>query len=152
MTTVTIDTGELDRFLADFPEALARAQKRALEGIGAEAASLAGRAFRSESLRPEPWAPRKPSKHDDGHPLLIRSGALRQSVGWRLEGAGAVAVGSDREYAAYHQFGTKNMPARPFLPFDRDGNPAPRFMRKIQRRVQEAYEDEIRKIFGNGGG
>ena len=77
---VKVDTSKFDRTLADFPAKLATAQGRALRYIGQTVASRATMAFRNPALRPSPWAPRKPSKRDDGHPLLIRSGNLRQSV------------------------------------------------------------------------
>ena len=69
---VKVDTKGLEQKLADFPVRLAAAQKRILEYIGAAVQSRTTQAFRTASFRPSPWAPRKPSKRDDGHPLLIR--------------------------------------------------------------------------------
>ncbi|NLB69536.1 MAG: hypothetical protein GX804_07615 [Lentisphaerae bacterium] len=107
-------------------------------------ATLGTRAFRDESLRPEPWAPLSESyekrlkaawgsKHKKKrnppafeHQLLIDTGLLRRSIrafeiGEKTTDGGYVAsVASDREYAAYHQFGTVKMPARPFLPIKVD--------------------------------
>ena len=143
---VKVDTSKFDKLLADFPTALARAQKRALMDIGQAVASRATMAFRNEPMRPSPWAPRKKSKRDDGHPLLIKSGSLRQSIGWKLEGDDTVVVGTDKKYAGYHQTGTKHMPARPFMPIDANGNLLPRVQRKIIKYVEDALSDELRGI------
>ena len=152
MITVTIDTSDLTRKLADFPAALARAKKQALEWIGQHVAGDATRAFKTASLRPSPWAPRKDQKAT--HPLLIKhpEGGLWKSIDHRLEGEDTVVIGSDKEYAIYHQQGTKNMPARPFFPIDKHGQLTPRIMRKIKADVEAAYKEEIDKVFGNGGG
>ena len=75
--TIDLDTSRFDRMMSDFPVRMAAAKRRALAAIGTAVASRAQLAFRTASLRPAPWAPRKPSKRDDGHPLLIRSGNLR---------------------------------------------------------------------------
>ena len=156
MITVTIDTSDLTRKFADFPLALAyahrKAQHKALEYIGQRVASEATRAFKTASLRPSPWAPRKDKKAT--HPLLIKhpAGGLWKSISYRLEDSDTVVVGSDKEYAGYHQHGTKNMPARPFFPIDEDGQLTPRIMRKIKADVEAAYKEELDKVFGNGGG
>ena len=152
MITVTIDTSDLTRKLADFPAALARAQRKALDYIGSRVASDATRAFKNASLRPSPWAPRKDTKAT--HPLLIKhpEGGLWKSIDHRLEGEDTVVIGTDKEYAIYHQQGTKNMPARPFFPIDKYGQLTPRIMRKIKADVEAAYKEEIDKVFANGGG
>jgi len=144
MITVTIDTSDLARKLADFPEALARAQQNALKVVGNVVKNHTTEAFRDASLRPSPWAPRKDRKAT--HPLLIKSGTLQKKIHWRLNGSGAVVIGSPMKYAPYHQLGTKKMPARPFFPVDKAGRLTPRIMRKIQADVQRAYEAELRKL------
>ena len=142
--SIKVDTSRFDRMMSDFPAAMARARTRALSAIGQHVASDATLAFRTASLRPSPWAPRKDTKAT--HPLLIKSGSLRQSIRWRLIGSDAVVIGSPMKYAPYHQLGTKKMPARPFFPFDRNGQPTPRIMRKIQADVQRAYEAELGRL------
>ena len=144
--TVSVDTSRLDRLLHDFPATLARAQRKALSAIGAHVASEATRAFREPSLRPSPWAPRKDRKAK--HPLLIKSGALRQSISWRITAPDTVQIGSDKKYASYHQHGTKNMPARPFFPIDKSGRLTPRMMRKINADIEKAFTGELRKLGG----
>ena len=146
MITITVDTSRFDRMMADFPVRIAAAKKRALEAIGQAVASRATLAFRSPSLRPSPWAPRKPSKRDDGHPLLIRSGNMRQSIRWELRGADTVAIGTPTKYAPFHQHGTKNMPARPFFPIDRHGQLVPAMASKVARTVERIYTEELGKL------
>ena len=142
--TVSVDTSRLDRLLHDMPAALARAQHKALAAIGAHVASEATRAFWDATLRPSPWAPRKDKKST--HPLLIKSGSLRQSISWRVTAPDTVVVGSDKKYGPYHQFGTKNMPARPFFPIDKHGRLTPRMMRKINADIEKAFTSEMRKL------
>lgn len=150
MITVTIDTSDLTRKLADFPEALARAQRNALKVIGNVVKNHTTEAFRDPSYRPSPWAPRKDTKAK--HPLLIRSGDLRDNFRAVVTGPDTVVVGTKVKYAGYHQHGTKNMPARPFFPIDADGQLTPAAMRDIKDNVEAIYKKEIDKVFGNGGG
>ena len=61
-----------------------------------------------------------------GQPILVRKGILRNSLHWYGTGPGyggifeprptMVTVGTGVPYAGYHQYGTKRMPARSFLP------------------------------------
>ena len=140
---VYIDSSKFDRMMADFPAKIASAKKRALMAIGQAVASRATLAFRSSMFRPSPWAPRK--KPGDGHPLLIRSGHLRQSISWKLDGDDAVVVGTSQKYAKYHQYGTKKMPARPFMPVDKTGRLMPDVERKIRKFVDMAIAEEFEK-------
>lgn len=143
---ITIDTTKFDRLMADFPEAIRRAKGRALAAIGHGFASRATLAFRTAALRPSPWAPRKASRHDDGHPLLIRSGTLRQSISWRLVDDDAVVVGSSQKYAKHLQFGTKRMPARPFFQIDGKGGLVPAMERKARGTIRRILAEEMRRI------
>lgn len=149
MININIDTSQLDKKLIDLksnvPYALRAGVERSLADIGQAVASRATLAFRSEPIRPSPWAPRKPSKRDDGHPLLIKSGSLRQSIGYKVVGKDTVVVGTDRKYAGYHQFGTKHMPARPFMPLDENGNLLPRMQLKINEIVEKSVAEELGK-------
>ena len=140
---ISVDTSRFDRRMADFPAKIASAQKRALMAIGQAVASRATLAFRSSVYRPSPWAPRK--KPGDGHPLLIRSGHLRQSISWKLDGDDAVVVGTSQKYAKYHQYGTKKMPARPFMPVDKTGRLMTDVERKIRKFVDMAIAEEFEK-------
>lgn len=150
MININIDTSQLDGKIIDLkskvPEALRAGVGRALADIGQAVASRATLAFRASPMRPSPWASRKPSTRDDGHPLLIKSGSLRQSIGYKVVGSDTVVVGSDKAYAAYHQHGTKHMPARPFMPVDANGNLVPQMSQKINRIVEKDMAEEFAKI------
>ena len=95
-------------------------RKPILQAMGAEFVSLTKRAFTTPSLRAQPW----PDKRDGTPATLRQSGALWQSIRVAETTNDAVTVGSDRKYAAIHQFGgkiqrgdkTTTMPARPFFP------------------------------------
>lgn len=142
---VKVDTSKFDKLLADFPTALARAQRKSLMDIGSEVASQTDRAFKHPHYRPSPWAPRKSG---GDWPLLVKhpNGGLRASIESKLVGDDTVVVGTNKKYAGYHQFGTKHMPARPFFPVDRIGNLLPRVQRKIIKYVKDAFTAELRKI------
>ena len=143
---VKVDTSRFDRMLADFPVRMAQAQQRALWYIGQAVSSRAQQAFRTKAFRPSAWAPRKDKKSK--HPLLIRSGNLRQSIAWRFNGDDTVVVGSPAKYARYHQFGTKRMPARPFFPFDERGQLTPGMKSKIDKNVARIFKEEMGKLGG----
>ena len=147
MITVTIDTSDLARKLADFPEALARAQRNALKVIGNVVKNHTTEAFRNASLRPSPWAPRKDRKST--HQLLIKSGDLRGNFRAVVTGPDTVVVGTKVKYAGYHQHGTKNMPARPFFPIDNYGQLTPMVQREIKDNVEAIYKKEIDAVFGH---
>ena len=142
--TFSVDTSKFDRMMSNIPGALARAQRNALSSIGEHVASEATRAFREPSLRPSPWAPRKDKKAK--HPLLIKSGSLRQSMSWRITAPDTVQIGSDKKYAGYHQQGTKKMPARPFFPIDKSGRLTPRIMGKINADIEKAFAAELSRL------
>lgn len=141
--TINLDTSRFDRMMSDFPAAMARARRAALLQIGKTIKIHTREAFDEPSKRPSPWTPRKSGGK---HPLLIRSGDLRQSIKSRLSGSDTVVVCTKVKYAAYHQFGTKKMPARPFFPFLPNGQIMPTVMREIEHKIQYEYEKELRKL------
>ncbi len=85
-----------------------------LMGIGTVFASQAERAFDEPQLRPAPWAKRKSPKGK--HPLLIKSGDLRQGIHTARQGSDTIRVGSPTKYALTHQLGRGAISARPFFP------------------------------------
>jgi phage gpG-like protein len=106
-----------------------------LEAMGAAVVTITKAAFRQSSLRASVWAPLKTKT---GRPILYKSGALWQSPTIVSISNETVTVGSDRPYAAAHQFGAVItpkkanalfwpgaghpvkkvvIPARPFFPF-----------------------------------
>lgn len=94
--------------------------RRATLAAGTVVGALAQRAFDEPGLRPTPWPARKSG---GGHPLLIKSGTLRQSIHVRPEGSDAVRVSTPVIYGATHQLGSakssgrgSGVLARPFFP------------------------------------
>ena len=142
---VKVDTSQFDRLLADFPAALARAQRNALVVIGNEVKNRTTDAFKHPGLRPSPWAPRKSGGK---WPLLIKHPhtGLWQSFRSKLQGNDTVVIGTDKKYAGYHQLGTKKMPARPFMPVDAKGDLTPDMVRKINKLVAKDVQEELAKI------
>lgn len=127
-------TPELKRLIGQF-----RKPQKAMDAIAEELVLMTKRAFTDESLRPTPWP---------GSATLVRSGTLSRSPR-KIESSDTHAlIGTDRPYAAAHQFGSKphiieaknkkalfwkgakhpvksvkhpGLPPRPFFPFDRLG-------------------------------
>lgn len=69
------------------------------------------------------WDPLSPNyrrwkeKHYPGKPILVRTGALEASLtslpmGVQTATSTTISLGTDIEYARYHQTGTRNMPRR----------------------------------------
>lgn len=87
---------------------------RMLDAAGTLITSMAQRAFDEPGLRPTSWAARKDKA---AHPLLIKSGDLRQGIFHKVQGD-TVRTGSPKAYAAVHQLGGKKkpIPPRPFFP------------------------------------
>lgn len=54
-----------------------------------------------------------------GRKILTDTGRLRNSINYRAE-VNRLIIGTNVSYAPYHQFGTKKMPARPFLLFQNE--------------------------------
>jgi Mu-like prophage protein gpG len=140
---ITISDKQVKDLLANLQDLdLAPISAAAAEG----AARMGARAFREEALRPAPWEPLAPStmrqvnrgfdkkksklskkKQETANFIknpLIDTGAMMRflrafEIGERAPDGGYIAsIASDRPYAAFHQFGTKHIPARPFLPID----------------------------------
>lgn len=103
-------------------------------GIGLGLVSLGKRAFNDASLRPATWAPKK----DGSVATLRKSGTLAKSIRVTAATGRGVTVGSDRRYASIHQRGgrKRKMPARPYLPFDKRGNPTPKARMMIRQVVK----------------
>ncbi len=86
------------------------------------------------------WEPHKEEtiRRHGSHPLLELSGAMRSSLDVRPMGAtGGVSITID-DPAPFHQGGTKNMAARPMLPFGT--MPA-----GWKESIRSAVEDTIRE-------
>ncbi len=108
--TVSPDLRRWVRQVAGSPKA---ALLKTISDVLAE--SCAKAAFDSASARPASWAPKK-----DGSPATLRRDNLLSRSPRTVSSTPRNAIlGSDRKYAATHQFGSpkKGIPARPFMPF-----------------------------------
>lgn len=60
------------------------------------------------------WQALQSPRRRGGHKPLSDTGVLKGSIRYVL-GNNSVTVGTEVEYSIFHQFGTKHIPARPFL-------------------------------------
>lgn len=134
-----------------------------MEAVGHALVSLTRRAFDDSSLRPAPWADR--GKDSGGHALLKKSGTLQRSIRVTTFSANSVSVGSDRVYAAIHQFGgtitakagpnltfkigdrwiskpSVTIPARPFFPLTSSSG---QITSEGEEAVKEVYRIKLQK-------
>lgn len=143
----------------DLRAKIARAKNpaKALEAMGLTVVSHAQRAFTIETLRPAAWPALKSAtvaakrRAGYGTKPLRSTGALAQSPRVVSVNSKTVTVGSDRRagshsLAAIHQLGTKDgtIPARPFFPFDKSGQPTPRAAKAITSAAKAALKLETR--------
>jgi phage gpG-like protein len=132
---------------------LATARNRTFmhEAIGNALVALTKRAFTESAVRPSAWAP----LYGGSASTLYKSGTLAKSVRLISTTASAVQLGSDRKYAAIHQFGgiirakpggylklpggiyrkKVTIPARPYFPFYADGRPTPAAITAIHQAI-----------------
>jgi phage gpG-like protein len=66
--------------------------------------------------------------------ILVNSGRLRKDIHPIITGRRSVAIGTNVSYGKYHQFGTRDIPERPFLGIDGPGE------REIQNIVMRYIE------------
>lgn len=101
--------------------------KPALSAAGEVLVQMAKRAFDEPKLRPAAWPALKPAtlkakaRRGKSNAILKSNGTLWRSLRVLSADKTMVTVGSDRPYAAYHQLGTRHIPARPFFPVTAQG-------------------------------
>jgi phage virion morphogenesis protein len=92
-----------------------------LKAIGDRIAEQTKRRFEAGGPDPagDPWAALKPAtlKYKKRDKILTESGQLKNSIRYQMIGNNTVNIGTNKIYAAVHQFGFKkrNIPARPYL-------------------------------------
>lgn len=105
------------------------ATQTALETLGAQEVKIAQDRIRSGKSSPDgqawrPWAMatlrNRVREGTTGGGLLYRTGALYNSIKWKLTGVNLI-IYSDSPYGQYLQSGTSRMPARPFLGWSKEG-------------------------------
>ena len=86
-----------------------------LNQIGASQLLSVRKTFREQGVPAHSWVPlsastikRDPKKYGPGHKLLIDSGRLLNSITYRVASSGSVTIGTALNYAAVHQFGSRD--------------------------------------------
>jgi len=134
----------------------------ALMGAATALVAITQRSFDEPGLRPHSWAPRK----HGSHPLMLKSGNLRQSLHARQLGADTADVRSPVKYAAIHQLGgVIRLKAGKNLKFKGDGGwatvsqvtipPRPFFPvieGQLTGHAQSDIEDVVDALIGAAGG
>ncbi len=112
---------EFEGYMRELPDKIKQAVRVSLERIGAVGVSQLSKLFQTEgrSLGVE-WKPVKESylkqkiKKGFSEKTLHRTTTLAQSFHSKATDT-QVQIGTPVPYAIYHEYGTKRMPARPFM-------------------------------------
>ncbi len=112
---------EFESYMRELPNKIRQAVRISLERVGAVGVSQLSRLFQTEgrSLGAE-WKPVKESylkqkiKKGFSEKTLHRTTTLAQSFHSKATDM-EVKIGTPVPYAIYHEYGTKKMPARPFM-------------------------------------
>jgi phage virion morphogenesis protein len=146
---INISTKELDKIAE-----LLQKPKRLLNNIGNLLASEIGESFENErSPNGKKWKALKAStinarkrKGSSSEKILQDSYQLSESFDFSVRG-NTIIVGTDKEYAAIHQFGGKagrnkkvKIPARPFLPLKKKDNT---LLSKMEDRIIELIDEYL---------
>jgi len=112
---------ELETFIKELPEKVEKAIDLTLQKSALYLESELSRIFKTEGRSHDvEWAPLKEAylkqkiKQGYSEKKLHRTTTLAQSFTSRVENKSAI-VGTPVKYAPFHEFGTKKMPARPFM-------------------------------------
>lgn len=134
---------QLDRHLLKY-QTLLENMAPAFEVLADDFLAINKRQFDSEGGNSGHWAPLAPStvkRRGSAHPILDDHSDLRASL-TRADGKGAVRtvephelfVGTDIDYAQYHQAGTSRMPRR--RPVEFTGADRNRWVKALQRFIE----------------
>lgn len=89
-------------------------------------------------------------KLEGGLAILQDSGDLRDSIEAHYPSPASIVIGSSKKYAAIHQFGGMagrgkkvRIPARPFLPVDKDGNLSPEAERGVLAAIYDHLAESV---------
>jgi len=131
---------KLQRFINDLPQKLKQAVeltvRRSAEKIQADLSTIFKTEGRSHGID---WAPLKEKylkqkvKKGFSEKKLHRTTTLAQSFTYKIEDVYKALIGTPVPYSIYHEYGTRKMPARPFM------QPA------IEKFIKENH---IEKLFG----
>ena len=105
-----------------------------VEGPGGKGEAAAGQDW--APLSEETISRRRTGKRKGGPQILQDSNKLKQSIVSIVHG-GEVTVGTGVEYGKWHQGGTTNMPARPFVGIDEVDRET--FVKVVLRHMEAAF-------------
>ena len=111
---------------------------RALKSIGQAVVGQTIERFENE-VDPDgnKWKRRKVETNKTrGRKILHNTGQLKRVT--YIAGKGFVKIGASVDYGVFHQFGTKKMPARPFLGINKDD----------YEEIADILSNQLRKHFG----
>lgn len=88
--------------------------------------------FEQDSGPDGPWKPLKKGRRRGGSKILQDTGRLKGSI-VPFSGRDYAGVGTDLDYAPYHNYGTKHIPQREFMWLD--GTAEERIMARLERQI-----------------
>jgi len=141
---------KINDMLSDLKSTLSpQAMERHLNTIGNMTQNVIEESFDSErSPFGEVWKPRKPTKKRNDRKLLYKNSYL--STHWQTQATPDEVIISNNTkspkgypYPAVHQFGSKNVEARPFLPIDGNSNLEPKLKENIETYLQNTINSAI---------
>lgn len=100
--------------------------------------------------RPSPWPAysKEYARRNPGPPTLYRRGVLFRSLQWSANAATAtVSAEGDKDYAAAHQFGNSNVPARPYFPIEQRGA-GYEVTWSASKQIERELDAEVTRILG----
>lgn len=122
----------------DFDKILRRLKTKTLmTKIGAVVLKSTNENFSKEGFNKTKWKARKHFKYEDGHPILNKTGELKNSIKVLNISSDEVTVGTNKEYGWVHNDGTNEIPQRQFIGDDD----------KQERAIINLIEDELNNLF-----
>jgi hypothetical protein len=140
--TVNIDPRQIDR--KPVHEAMAKAYLKLVQGTFGP--SGLNRESEWPALSPRYKKRLEREKNPFGGrflvPTLYRSGALFRHIGMSANSDSGTVFSRGLPYSAIHQWGnpSRNLPRRPFFPFDSSGNPTPQAVQVVTDAAMKAVK------------
>lgn len=135
MLEIKLDASKLEHGLSTLLKN-ATATRTMMRGITTELLSITEENFESESWGGQRWKQSRRAA-DEGGKTLQKSGQLAASLTTQV-GSNYARIGSNKKYAAIHHLGGQagrghkiNLPARPYLPINGNGELQPGVKRRI---------------------
>ena len=130
-------------------------RRKIVESAASELQSMSERTFNSTRFRPTEWPELKESTKKQKARLKLSSkplqahGTLKRSLSTSgiLADDTSASFDDGTEYGVYHQYGTRKMPARPFVPvtgeFGSDATPTPAALKNMVDVMEDVLKAEI---------